>query len=145
MKCLKTNSPLGYILWGQIRTKALICDNNCLQLYSDAQLCIFSISPIRCFSLSFYRAKVVVGLDVMCASYSSFKAKCLGISLCRNWLSLKAKPAPWVAANHIIHGNAPDSKVHGANMGPSGAVGTQVGPMLAPWTSLSGARFASFR
>ena len=32
----------------------------------------------------------------------------------------------------------PDSKVHGANMGPSGADRTQVGPMLAPWTLLSG-------
>ena len=31
-----------------------------------------------------------------------------------------------------------DSKVHGANMGPSGADRTQVGPMLAPWTLQSG-------
>ena len=31
-----------------------------------------------------------------------------------------------------------DSKVHGANMGPSGADRTQVGPMLSPWTLLSG-------
>ena len=34
--------------------------------------------------------------------------------------------------------NYPDSKVHGANMGPSGADRTQMGPMLAPWTLLSG-------
>ena len=32
----------------------------------------------------------------------------------------------------------PDSKVHGAKMGPPGADRTQVGPMLAPWTLLSG-------
>ena len=32
----------------------------------------------------------------------------------------------------------PDSKVHGANMGPSGADSTQVGPMLAPWALLFG-------
>ena len=32
----------------------------------------------------------------------------------------------------------PNSKVHGASMGPSGADRTQVGPMLAPWTLLSG-------
>ena len=32
----------------------------------------------------------------------------------------------------------PDSKVHGADMGPSGADSTQMGPMLAPWTLLSG-------
>ena len=32
----------------------------------------------------------------------------------------------------------PDSKVHGANMGPSGAGRTQVGPMLGPWTLSSG-------
>ena len=32
--------------------------------------------------------------------------------------------------------NSPDSKVHGANMGPSGADRTQVGPKLAPWTLL---------
>ena len=34
--------------------------------------------------------------------------------------------------------NSTDSKVHGTNMGPSGADRTQVGPMLAPWTLLSG-------
>ena len=32
----------------------------------------------------------------------------------------------------------PDSKVHGANMGPIWGHRTQVGPMLAPWTLLSG-------
>ena len=32
----------------------------------------------------------------------------------------------------------PDSKVHGANMGPAGADRTQVGPMLVPWNLLSG-------
>ena len=34
--------------------------------------------------------------------------------------------------------NYPVSKVHVANMGPSGADRTQVGPMLAPWILLSG-------
>ena len=37
--------------------------------------------------------------------------------------------------------DVPDSKVHGANMGPSGADRTQVGPMLAPWTLLSGVQY----
>ena len=32
----------------------------------------------------------------------------------------------------------PDRKVHGPTWGPSGADRTQVGPMLAPWTLLSG-------
>ena len=32
----------------------------------------------------------------------------------------------------------PDSKVHGANMGPSGSCRPQMGPMLAPWILLSG-------
>ena len=32
----------------------------------------------------------------------------------------------------------PDSKVHGANMGPPQADRTQVGPMMAPWNLLSG-------
>ena len=31
----------------------------------------------------------------------------------------------------------PDSKVHGANMGPPGSCRPQMGPMLAPWTLLS--------
>ena len=31
-----------------------------------------------------------------------------------------------------------DSKVLGANMGPSGADRAQMGPILAPWTLLSG-------
>ena len=34
--------------------------------------------------------------------------------------------------------NNPDSKVHGANKGPSGSDRTQFGPILAPWTLLSG-------
>ena len=32
----------------------------------------------------------------------------------------------------------PDSKVHGANMGPTWALPAPDGPMLAPWTLLSG-------
>ena len=32
----------------------------------------------------------------------------------------------------------PDSKVYGANMGPAWADRTQIGPMMAPWTLLSG-------
>ena len=39
----------------------------------------------------------------------------------------------------------PDSKVHGANMGPYGADRTQVGPMLAPWTLPSGDFFSVWR
>ena len=34
--------------------------------------------------------------------------------------------------------SSPDSKVHGANMGPIWGRQSQVGPMLAPWTLLSG-------
>ena len=34
--------------------------------------------------------------------------------------------------------SSPDSKVHGANMGPIWGRQAQVGPMLAPWTLLSG-------
>ena len=38
----------------------------------------------------------------------------------------------------ICHQTAPDSKVHGADMGPTWAYRTQVGPMLVTWTLLSG-------
>ena len=41
-----------------------------------------------------------------------------------------------------LNQNLTNSKVHEANMGPSGAHRTQVGPMLAPWTLLSG-RYSS--
>ena len=34
-------------------------------------------------------------------------------------------------------GSDPDSKVHGANMGPICGDRTQAGPMLTPWTLLS--------
>ena len=34
----------------------------------------------------------------------------------------------------------PDSKIHGANMGPTWVLSAQDGPMLAPWTLLSGGR-----
>ena len=41
----------------------------------------------------------------------------------------------WIA---LFFHRTPDNKIHGAHMGPSGADSTQVGPMLAPWTLLSG-------
>ena len=37
----------------------------------------------------------------------------------------------------LLNHTVPDSKVHGANMGPTWADRTHVGPMLAPWTLLS--------
>ena len=44
--------------------------------------------------------------------------------------------------NTNFQGNYPNSKIHGANMGPiwvpPGAGRTQLGPMLATWTLLSG-------
>ena len=40
--------------------------------------------------------------------------------------------------NNTINSNNPDSKVHGANMGPPGSYLLQIGSMLAPWTLLSG-------
>ena len=48
----------------------------------------------------------------------------------RNKLSWNGQP--WAPKWYL------DCKVHGANMGPSGADRTQVGPMLAPRTLLSG-------
>ena len=36
------------------------------------------------------------------------------------------------------YNNHPDSKVHGANMGPTWVLSASDGPMLAPWTLLSG-------
>ena len=39
----------------------------------------------------------------------------------------------------------PDSKVHGANMGPYGSCRPQMGPMLAPWTFLSGSRVIPYK
>ena len=38
----------------------------------------------------------------------------------------------------IVSLSFPDSKVHVANMGPTGSCRPQVGPMLAPWTLLQG-------
>ena len=35
-------------------------------------------------------------------------------------------------------GYPPDGKVHGANMGPTWVLSAPDGPMLAPWTLLSG-------
>ena len=37
----------------------------------------------------------------------------------------------------------PDNKVHGANMGPTWVLRYQIGPMLAPWTLLSGHSMSS--
>ena len=38
----------------------------------------------------------------------------------------------------IVDDTFPDSKVHGANMGPTWALSAPDGPMLAQWTLLSG-------
>ena len=43
-----------------------------------------------------------------------------------------------VLPNLVIHFDNPDSTVHGATWGPSGANRSRVGPMLAPLTLLSG-------
>ena len=47
---------------------------------------------------------------------------------------------PSQTASPLLPGclNTPDSKVHGANMGPSGSCRPPMDPMLAPWTLLSG-------
>ena len=39
---------------------------------------------------------------------------------------------------HIISYTIPDNKFHGANMGPTWGRRAQMGPMLAPWTLLTG-------
>ena len=39
---------------------------------------------------------------------------------------------------YLLRGDYPDSKVHGDNMEPTCALLAQMGPMLAPWTLLSG-------
>ena len=54
------------------------------------------------------------------------------------WGQLKVMLVQWLSCPT---GNTPDSKVYGANMGPSGASRTQLGPMLVPWTLLSGTIF----
>ena len=40
--------------------------------------------------------------------------------------------------SYPLNRNTPDSKVNGANRGPPGSCRPQMGPMLAPWTLLSG-------
>ena len=40
--------------------------------------------------------------------------------------------------SNLFSSSTPNSKVHGPTWGPSGADRTQVSPMLAPWTLLSG-------
>ena len=44
----------------------------------------------------------------------------------------------------LVHRNLPDSKVHGANMAPPGSCRPHMGPMLAPWTLLSGLLYHFF-
>ena len=48
--------------------------------------------------------------------------------------SVHTSSSTWICYRGII----PDSKDHGPTWGPSGADRTRVGPMLAPWTLLSG-------
>ena len=46
--------------------------------------------------------------------------------------------------NIHVYRNHPDSKVQGANMGPLGPCRPKMGPMLAPWTLLSGHRSVDY-
>ena len=50
-------------------------------------------------------------------------------------------PVSTEPADNITLAMNPDSRVHGANMEPIWADRTQVGPMLAPWTLLSGKHY----
>ena len=60
----------------------------------------------------------------------------------KSWLSQFFCYAWIIHHNHSTPTPDPDSKVHGANMGPTwgppGSCRPQVGPLLAPWTLLSG-------
>ena len=49
------------------------------------------------------------------------------------------QPLVWLFS--CIFSSTPDSNIHRAHMGPSGADRTQVGPMLAPWILLSGTAY----
>ena len=53
----------------------------------------------------------------------------------------------WLSLTYMENGNimhdSPDCKVHGPTWGPSGADKTQVGPMFAHWTLLSGSVHSS--
>ena len=57
-----------------------------------------------------------------------------------NTLERVIKKLEWILRPPNLIDSSPDSKVHGANMGPSEADRTQVSPMLAPWTLLFGQR-----
>ena len=56
------------------------------------------------------------------------------------WVNVKSRIAVSVCrqSKRVAISSAPDSKVHGTNMGPIWGRQGPVGPMLAPWTFLSG-------
>ena len=57
---------------------------------------------------------------------------------CKVWLAIwRLFQYPKNAVSTDLH-TVPDSKVHGPTVGPSGSCQPQKGPMLAPWTLLSG-------
>ena len=61
------------------------------------------------------------------------------IGLKQYWKTSPALPAVAVSLRQDLRLEAvPDIKVHEANMGPPGSCRPQMGPMLAPWTLLSG-------
>ena len=60
------------------------------------------------------------------------------ISLNHNIFMNKVKQNGLATHSNLREILVPDSKVHGAYMGPPGADRTQLGPMLAPWSLLSG-------
>ena len=42
----------------------------------------------------------------------------------------------------LVSNSSPDSKVPGPTWGPPGSCGPQMGPMMAPWTLLSGSMYS---
>ena len=71
------------------------------------------------------------------------------------YIKTKSCQPQYAALINIVHGFIcdtshtdtfvciPDSKVHGANMGPTWVLSPQMGPMFSPWTLISGIAFSS--
>ena len=100
---------------------ALFCQTQSIDLYSLNS----DVIPTRCLLSN----NVSVIRTLTNVLYNLATNRWLAISL-PNIMQDPAREDKWRTS--------PDSKVHGANMGPTGPFRPQVFPMLAPWTLVSG-------
>ena len=108
-------------------------------------MALFSDREIICLQWSFtlLRIPLTYLLQWVYNEFQWCQKRAFVSQITHNWTICSKAYSGWQQGKYqssmSLH---PDSKVHGANMGPTWVLSVPDGPMLAPWTLLSGWPFA---